>query len=74
MEGASCSAVKSLTFPIGTGSALQSTEEDEEEEWDLCMSCGECLDECETCECPEDAKCLKMCEQMNGGKCPYYPY
>ena len=41
---------------------------------DLCPTCTKHYDLCLTCECPDDAKCLKLCEQMNDGKCPHYEY
>ena len=34
---------------------------DDEEE--VCETCGKDYDECETCECPNDAKCLVLCER-----------
>ena len=40
----------------------------------FCPTCGLDFDNCPTCECPDDAKCLMLCEQMHGGKCPQYPY
>ena len=40
----------------------------------FCPTCGLDFDNCQTCECPDDAKCLMLCEQMHGGKCPHYPY
>ena len=45
-------------------------ETDEEE----CDTCGKHYDDCVSCECPNDSKCLKLCEEENGGKCPYYSY
>jgi hypothetical protein len=30
-------------------------------------------EECATCECPDDAKCLTLCEEENGGRCPCSP-
>ena len=41
---------------------------------EICGECGKDFDLCLTCECPDDAKCLKLCEKMNNGKCPHYPY
>ena len=32
-------------------------------EEEICETCGKDYDECETCECPNDAKCLVLCEQ-----------
>ena len=40
----------------------------------FCPTCGLDFDNCPTCECPDDAKCLMLCEQMHGGKCPHYQY
>jgi len=42
--------------------------------WGICETCGLHFDVCVTCECPNDAKCLKLCEKINGGRCPHYPY
>ena len=39
-----------------------------------CGTCFNHLDDCLTCECPNDAKCLKLCELENNGRCPHYPY
>lgn len=50
------------------------TELDFPDEDDLCPTCNLHYDDCPTCECPNDAKCLKLCEELNGGRCPHYPY
>ena len=39
-----------------------------------CDTCGKDYDDCVSCECPDDCKCLKLCEEENGGRCPHYPY
>tara|TARA_R100001244_G_scaffold55460_1_gene47546 strand:- start:64 stop:717 length:654 start_codon:yes stop_codon:yes gene_type:complete len=50
-------------------------EEEEEEDDDICGTCGEHMDDCLSCECPDDCKCLALCESEHpSGKCPYYPY
>ena len=48
--------------------------ESESEEEYIFGTCGENSDACITCECPNDAKCLQLCEEMNSERCPYYPY
>ena len=48
--------------------------EEVQEEEEICGTCGLDYSNCPTCECPNDAKCLRLCEQMSGGKCPHYPY
>lgn len=47
--------------------------EKEQEDDEYCPTCGKTYDECLTCECPNHAKCLVLCEQENGGCCPCYP-
>ena len=45
--------------------------------WPRCMTCGTCgnhIDECPTCRCPEDGKCRQLCEEENGGRCPFHNY
>ena len=39
-----------------------------------CETCGENYEDCQTCECPNDAKCLKLCEMENGGRCPHIKF
>jgi hypothetical protein len=39
-----------------------------------CATCGECESNCRSCECPNDCKCLQLCQEENGGRCPFYPY
>mmetsp|Transcript_114377 Transcript_114377/g.160547 ORF Transcript_114377/g.160547 Transcript_114377/m.160547 type:complete len:92 (+) Transcript_114377:314-589(+) len=29
----------------------------------MCETCGLSIDDCVTCECPNDAKCIKLCEE-----------
>jgi len=63
---------------------MTDTENEEEysnSEDDICEDCGLGQDGfnpgkdcCASCECPNDCKCLLLCEKENGGKCPYYPY
>ena len=33
-----------------------------DDEEDICSTCGKDYEECETCECPNDAKCLMLCK------------
>jgi len=39
-----------------------------------CETCEENYEDCQTCECPNDAKCLKLCEMENGGRCPHIKF
>lgn len=48
--------------------------ESDDSDDEICDTCGEYYSDCISCECPDDCKCLKLCEQDNGGRCPHYPY
>jgi len=39
----------------------EESDTDEEEE-DVCSTCGKDYEDCSTCECPNDAKCLMLCK------------
>ena len=43
---------------------------DDEDDESRCPTCGEWESDCVSCECPHDCKCLKLCEEENGGRCP----
>ena len=40
----------------------------------MCDTCGLSINMCLSCECPNDCKCLVLCEQENGGRCPFHFY
>mgnify|MGYP003657286107 CR=1 FL=1 len=46
----------------GVWVGLREDRDAEEEEEDICSTCGKDYEECETCECPNDAKCLMLCK------------
>ena len=44
-------------------SYCRESDKKEEEEEEICETCNRHYDECETCECPNDAKCLVLCNR-----------
>ena len=42
---------------------LKKCECEKDEEEDECETCGKYINDCETCECPNDAKCLVLCKK-----------
>ena len=61
-------------YSFAAAAARSAPKSDSEEEDEICGTCFRHFEECATCECPNDAKCLKLCEEENGGRCPYYTY
>ena len=53
---------------------IEYPEEYEGTDDDRCPTCGEWYSDCVSCECPNDCKCLKLCEEENGGRCPALSY
>ena len=51
---------------------MQSDDDDDDDE-ETCPTCGNHFDDCPTCYCPNNASCLVLCEQENGGRCPHDP-
>ncbi len=50
---------------------MMTTNNNEEE---TCPTCMMSYEECKSCECPNNCKCLLLCERENDGHCPSHKY